>query len=299
MIIMKSNSKAKLISKMRKKISKLNKSDIIGLMAISAMLNAEKWKTPDLITELNNVGELRNYKDFENDYRIPIAVLKSYSGEITNQNLSRSLKSLEEGGIIKRETVPQEGRGPDPKVNYLIQTPDALYLILKKINDFRKVFRPLLINKTIMFGKILINSNYGHKLVNKELLEKFTFIKFVAFEENEIEIVYKIIKSSPSALFFLLEVLMGVPDSQIPFPNAFSIESENRKILYSELLLRLGADIIEYPHDKFKTIHPLKFEFKVSFNNGESKSNNEDTLGLIIGENEIKSILTPKQLNDT
>lgn len=193
------------------------------------------------------------------------------------------LKELREEGILETVAFKRGGRGPSPNQHYLKQDPDALSKILiKLLNPKLSLF------SYSNFVAKMMSSVYLNNLINIDTVKTLENNLKISFNEEEREIILKIIKISPNALSKVLEY------SQRKFFSGhlmLSLEEssyENKKFLLFELQFLLGEDIKRMSFVNSK----IKYKITVSFE-GEFTEEEEGKIFQNVKKNELNTTLFP------
>lgn len=160
----------------------------------------------------NDTNYLNNLITEEKIFTTPISSDRHLNGRITSQDfdpsdyLGKGLRTAEEKEIIKRDIGPKrEGkRGSRGNKWYLIEDHKTLYKIHR---FFRHIHIEESDKKHIQYS--LFKSEFYQKMLNKELVNKLNRIpkKEDCFTEAELKLILEIIKTSPSALNTILELI--------------------------------------------------------------------------------------------
>lgn len=203
--------------------------------------------------------------------------------------ISKTLKSLEEDGLIIREPQKTPGKGPAQNLISLIKNYTTLNKIIKEYNNptFEYHYRVLL-------GINLLNSHYGYDLVNMDLVEAILKGPYqdLSMEPEEKIRLLDLIKISPSALFTFIDPYSDTfLTSHIDYFKEEGVKIEQfKKALFLFLLNAVGRDFTYLsPHS---TPWKIDYEIKVKFSDWEKedKINYEPYLEdeLFIDKNSIK-----------
>ena len=166
---------------------------------------------------------------------------------------SRILKSLKADGIINRVTIEKEGRGPDHYGYILIKNYEIFQKILAKYLDpeLDKYF-------ALSLANLLISSKYSKDMVNLKLVDLMAKRSHYTFTDNEKNMILKIIKISPRALFKWLNI--GLHLGFVGYPSFEAVYGSDKNALLFHLQMELGEDIICLSPFPGKT-----FEYKINF----------------------------------
>lgn len=280
---------------------KMSKEKIRRIWTIYALSNCKKWKQEQIVDYLNKKSQeihKLHEKEVDETYNIKLQDFKMQHPTISSPKVnkhnnlkllpkedktikliskgmtSRILKSLKADGIIHRETIPKEGRGPDHYGYILIKNYDTLNKILSKFSDpeLDKYFASSLAN-------LFISSKYSKEIINLKLVDLMAKRCNITFTDNEKNMILKIIKISPKALFKWLNI--GYDLGFIGYPNFEAVYGYDKNVLLFHLQMELGEDII-----CLLPFSDKKFEYKISFSVVDQE----------IGE-KIESVITPKSNN--
>lgn len=285
------------------------KLDIRKIWVIYSMLNGKRWVQNDLIVYLNNIEDsmLVNYIDEEKlSYKegiLPELIAKGYQGlddelELTSEEaknelgrpkkkiskpiISNVLKSLMDEKIIKKERLPQKGKGPDPDEYYLKDDFEAL----EKILD---IFYGLKLDPhfSLYIRNEFISSTYAKKQI-PTLLEIINKKMKFSFTEIEKESILNILFISPRAVSFALNYLKKFSLLRIPltFRSEYKVDVEHFLLC---LQLELGEDIkhLTLPQN----IKNFEYKITVSFA-GERLG--EKNISKELGKDIIQTVISPK-----
>lgn len=278
---------------------KMSKEKIRSIWIIYALSNCKKWKQEQIVDYLNKKSQeihKLHKKEVEETYNTQLREFNMQHPTISNPKVnkhnnlltkedktikliskgmtSRILKSLKADGIIHRETIPKEGRGPDHYGYTLIKNYDTLNRILSKFSDpeLDKYFASSL-------AKLFISSKYSKEIINLKLVDLMAKRCSITFTDNEKKMILKIIKISPKALFNWLNI--GYDLGFMGYPSFEAVYGYDKNILLFHLQMELGEDII-----CLSPFSDKKFEYKISFSVVDQE----------IGE-KIESVITPKSNN--
>lgn len=230
----------------------------------------------------NDLTEL-NLDDYPSEIKYLVELRGFYKNKkkITDPTVSTILKKLRDENII--ETVPgkTQGRGPSPNFHSL----------KKDLNALRKILRILNTPKLSIFyskelSSLFMKSEYFKELINEDIIKKLETKLEDSFTVEEKNIVLKIIRISPKAIFTVLEYLKS-PSSinQYSGPTLYHRIGRKKSLLFN-LEIMLGDDIgyLDTTNVEFKVI--------VSFN---EESVHDTLLGQKVEKSRICSILSPIQ----
>lgn len=201
--------------------------------------------------------------------------------KVDEGKLSHVLKSLAADDIIERQPVMLEGKGAPQMAAWLIRTPETLVKILKQFNNPE-------LEKAGYFQRHLIKSSYVQSMINNELIkfielniinlikEKLNVIDFQLFNDKEIELLLKILSTSPSALYYATEnydmaikSLIKSREKQLKLvDDSLKDDLNNRMIniikknFYLNLQLKLGEDLNK---NIVKFGSPIQFKVSLKF----------------------------------
>ena len=183
----------------------LSQKDIGELWGLRGEVQYNEFKKLRLLkqsSELVDVTKGYGYSN-ENDvkiwkpkkYKEGVGISKSDLSKIFNGDYKNHHTGLLEEGIVEKGFV--NGK----EVIRLVEKKEALYKILVEFNNPRlpETFKREL-------KRILMNSKYVKKIINKNLVENIEFA-YESLNEKEINLIYTIIKISPSSLLIILDKL--------------------------------------------------------------------------------------------
>lgn len=185
----------------------------------------------------------------------------SNEAEKKNINLwvSKSLTMLEMADVIVKTPLKIPGkRGPAQNMISLNKTPDALFLILTLQSGHE-------------YTTNLINSSYYKEMVTLYLVKDFCSQYHFYFTEDDLKMIYEIVKISPRALKTLFYHELDVKrDSQQKLNNQLDEDEEFRKYHSQRFIFKfIQLKFIEELLDPFKKGYPydkaVKIDIKVDF----------------------------------
>lgn len=279
---------------------KMSKEKIRRIWIICAISNCKKWKQEQIVDYLNKKSrEIHKLHEEELDgaYNTQLQefnlqhptisspeVKKHENLKLTKEDraikliskgmVSRILKNLKADGIIQRETIPKEGRGPDHYGYTLIKNYDTLNKILSKFSDpeLDKYFTSYLAN-------LFISSKYSKEIINLKLVDLIAKRRNIIFTDNEKKMILKIIKISPRALFKWLKI--GYDQGFIGYPSFKAVYGDDKNVILFHLQMKLGEDIVN-----LSPFPDKKFEYKIGFSVVDQENGKK-----------IESVITPKSNN--
>ena len=234
-------------------MNKPNQIQMISILIIFALSDGKIKSQQYLISNLNYIDWVSEHYSFANNvYKKNIVM--------DDNNVSKALISLEEKGIINRDTVKPKKGGAKPNLCSLIKDPEALFSIFKlfKESNFTERFQ-----KHFLYE--ICQSAYCKELTNWKLVYRLNDLKRIKYHsppnitddefknnvlltENELQYIIRIINISPNALFKVLSLLYD-PEYYIGFYYQSNVSSNHiiNEVIFG-LLLDLKNNIpLEYP----------------------------------------------------
>lgn len=244
------------------------KTDLEGILIISHLLDGKGYVPDELIKKINARYDIYDKNRPSNRILIPFYLNWDDSlddlGKASNQSVGRALKALKESQIVevtRRRASPKPGG--DPSEWNLILSIHTLKKILNKLYNGN-------LNKSIsrMIGSEILNSDYGRSLVNINLVKEnldFTHEQFKnygseQFDENELNIILNIIKTSPQALLRFISA-MEDPEKYQP--------TTNKSNFITGLMSDLGNDIMGegiFMGGGLLVNNPIEYNIQIKFN---------------------------------
>ena len=150
---------------------------------------------------VENINYKIKTKDIKKDHNVDYKDQKLEIKRKVNIAVSKTINSLERDGIITVTSPRVPGkRGANPNIISLNKTPEALYKILK-------CYEGNLLGEGIWGDRFslplkynLLISNYYKDLVNEDLVNELTKLSELPFTDEDKELIYYLISSSPEAL---------------------------------------------------------------------------------------------------
>lgn len=267
---------------MKDNIEKKRELSILHLILIEKSC---KIPQKDLIKKIFDLNQRYLFnKDLIRDFH---KLTPEKEKNIKNQ-VSKSLGKLERENIIIKELGPMipGKRGSRGNIIKLNKNVDTLFKILERFNS---PLESSYYNSLLNF--ILINSKFTRDLITKDLvydkIDKYELF-ILPYEK---EILFKLIRSSPSALYEFLKEMENKELKTFHYNLEYDnytkdeIEIEIKENLFMRLLGALSKDI------PYIGSYPIEYEINIKFkDNWESINHNT---GLFIEKDSIKKTSKP------
>lgn len=295
------------------------KTEATALITILLLLKHKELSQREIVKHYNGLcdGKFMETPDILFNERIDdnttmsLFWLMSDSSEkanmINDRQISRTAKLLEEIKVIQRPYKEIKGRrGPASRMCSLISSPDALLTILKIID----VISWLNLEAANRISEYITNSEYGKSIVSDRYIKKWCEDLKMEFNDYEMNHLFRILKTSPTALKWFLNELysriqivkrvdegtrkkLGWEESYFKKHTTIDdvfifggVNPENRefkqkKDFFEQLLLKLGKDIkYNYTHiiledhdgtEFYRKDPPFSYKIVVDWSNPEDE----------------------------
>lgn len=223
-------------------------------------------------------GEIRElgviYLLIERPYlqkEIQIKFEKIIGEKINDQTLSNTLKGLEKRKIIKREPIKKKGKGANPN---LVSIPKNHYTLVNLINylySYGDIPLLLRIKTRFIYSRyskdlIILPMVRKTELILENMLKRYGNIDF-AFEDEERQLILKILQNSPSALHYTVnwnyKDLIGILDFKRSTLKSLD-DNDLRSMLKDQFIFKLqtylGEDIL-----KMGSYDPIEYTISAEF----------------------------------
>jgi len=228
---------------------------MISILIIFALSDGKIKSQQYLISNLNYIDWVSEHYSFANNvYKKNIVM--------DDNNVSKALISLEEKGIINRDTVKPKKGGAKPNLCSLIKDPEALFSIFKffKENNFTQRFQRHFLYEICQsaYCKELINGKLAYRLNDLSRitahwplsLSDNEFENNVLLTEKELQYITRIINVSPNALFKVLSLLYDI-GYYLHFYFQINVSSNHiiNEIIFGLLLDLKNNVLLKHPID--------------------------------------------------